>query len=54
MPIQGFATRLSFHDVWNIALFLAGLPLLAMVVVQLMRDRGVGQPLDGAWPNVCW
>jgi len=54
MSIQEFVTRLSFPDAWNMALFLVGLPLLAMVIVQLMRRRGVGLPLDRAWPNVCW
>ena len=54
MSIQESVTRLSFHDVWNMALFLAGLPLLAVVIVQLIRRRGVGPTVDGAWPNVCW
>jgi len=32
----------------------AGLPLLVRLLVRLVEQRGVGLPLDRAWPDVCW
>lgn len=36
------------------AVFLAGLPVLVVLLIRLTRQRGVGLPMDGAWPDVCW
>jgi len=36
------------------AVLFAGLPLLVRLMVRLVELRGVGLPLDRAWPDVCW
>jgi len=36
------------------AVLFACLPLLVRLLVRLVAWRGVGLPLDRAWPDVCW
>jgi len=36
------------------AVLFAGLPMLVHLLVRLVELRGVGLPLDRAWPDACW
>jgi membrane protease YdiL (CAAX protease family) len=36
------------------SVLLACLPVTVVVLSRLVRQRGVGPTLDGAWPDVCW